>query len=123
MQGHAVANDFFVALAFAGVVGAIVCMVVALPALRIGGYLLAVVTLGFAVAADAALFQFDVVQLPSFLPRPSLFGRFNTFDEATFYYVVLALFALAFVAVTNFRRSRRGRASHQLLLAWQRWQQ
>jgi branched-chain amino acid transport system permease protein len=110
LQGHPVVDDFFVALIFAGVVGAVVCALVALPALRIGGYMLAVVTLAFAVAADASLFQLDIVQLPPVLPRPSLFGRFNTFDEKTFYYVALAIFAISFAAVVNFRRGRRGRA-------------
>src|SRR5260370_14980581 len=72
--------------------------------------MLAVVTLAFAVAADAAVFQLDIVQLPPVLPRPSLFGRFNTFDEKTFYYVALAIFAISFAAVVNFRRGPRGRA-------------
>jgi len=109
MQGHAVAQDFFVALAFAGLVGAVVCALVALPALRIGGYMLAVVTLGFAVAADSSLFQLGVVKLPPFINRPSIFGRFNAFDDRVYYYVCLAVFALCFLAVVNFRRSRRGR--------------
>ena len=109
LQGHAVGQDFFVALVFGGLVGAVMCMLVALPALRIGGYMLAVVTLGFAVAADSALFQLDLVRLPPFIDRPSIFGRFNGFDDRVYYYVCLAVFALSFLAVVNFRRSRRGR--------------
>jgi branched-chain amino acid transport system permease protein len=109
MQGHAVLQDFFVALVFAGIVGAAICMLVALPALRIGGYMLAVVTLGFAVAADSSLFELGVVKLPPFIDRPEIFGRFNGFDDRVYYYVCLAVFALCFTAVANFRRSRRGR--------------
>jgi branched-chain amino acid transport system permease protein len=109
MQGHPVLQDFFVALAFGGFVGAAVCVLVALPALRIGGYMLAVVTLGFAVVADSSLFQLDVARLPAFINRPSVFGHFNGFDDRVYYYVCLAVFALSFLAVVNFRRGRRGR--------------
>jgi branched-chain amino acid transport system permease protein len=109
MQGHAVVQDFFVALAVAGLVGAVVCALVALPALRVGGYMLAVVTLGFAVVADNWLFTLDVAKLPAFIDRPSILGHFNGFDDRVYYYVCLAVFALCFLAVVNFRRSRRGR--------------
>jgi len=110
LQGHPFFDDFFVALLGGAIAGALVSAIVGLPALRIGGYLLAVATLGFAVAASAELFRLRVIHVPPLLARPAILGgRFNTYDETTFYYVVLAAFLLAFAAVVNFRRGRRGR--------------
>jgi len=122
--------DFFATIALAALAGAVVSVVIGLPAVRIGGYFLAVVTLAFAIAASGKFFILDPVQVPSFsvfglrlggflftpirspevIPRPLLFGRFNAWNEQVFFYVVLAFFLLSWYLATNFRRGRLGRA-------------
>jgi branched-chain amino acid transport system permease protein len=102
--------DFLLAVVAGAVLGAAVSAVIGLPALRIGGYLLAVATLSFATAASAQLFTLSFIHIPSIIPRPMLFRHFNAWDERTFYYVVLGFFLFFFYIATNFRRSRAGRA-------------
>jgi len=109
LQGHGFFDDFFVDVLCGALCGALVSMVIGLPALRIGSYLLAVATLAFSVAASSELFRLRFIHIPEILPRPKLFDRFNTYDETTFYYLVLIAFVLSFAAVANFRRGRRGR--------------
>lgn len=106
-NGHV---DFLLSVAVGALAGAAVSVVIGLPALRIGGYLLAVATLSFAIAAGSQLFTLSFIHIPQVIPRPLLFGRFNAWDERTMYYVVLAAFLLSFYMAVNFRRGRLGRA-------------
>ena len=63
----------------AGAAGALVSLVVGLPALRIKGLFLAVTTLAFAVALDQYVLNFN--NFPDLIPtdvgRPLLFERFD----------------------------------------------
>ncbi|MCU1451015.1 MAG: ABC-type branched-chain amino acid transport system, permease component, partial [Acidimicrobiales bacterium] len=43
------------------------------------------------------------------VPRPILFGKFDTGSEWTFYYLILAVLALVLYSVHSFRHSRAGR--------------
>jgi branched-chain amino acid transport system permease protein len=105
--------DLGLTLLLAGLVGAVVAVVVGLPALRLRGFFLAVTTLAFAMAASAYLLN---IQYFSWVPdptavviRPHLFGGIGLASQRTYYYVCLAVLALAMLAVRGIRRSRTGR--------------
>jgi branched-chain amino acid transport system permease protein len=105
--------DLGLTLLLAGLVGAVVALVVGLPALRLRGFFLAVTTLAFAMATSAYLLN---VQYFSWVPdpetvviRPHLFGGISLTSQRTYYYVCLAVLAVAVVAVRGIRRSRTGR--------------
>jgi len=104
--------DFFAALAAGVVVGALVALVIGLPALRISGPFLAVTTLAFGVAASSYLL------VPNYFPwlvttvanRPTLFGHNVLNADWQIYYFCLAGFFLVLLAVRSLRHSRTGRA-------------
>ncbi|HVE93267.1 MAG TPA: ABC transporter permease [Actinomycetota bacterium] len=100
-----------VAVPAASVAGAVVAVVVGLPALRIRGLYLAVTTLGFAVVTTNILLneRYGGALIPSTLDRPVLLGL-DTGDERVFYYLTLVLLAGCVAAVSGMRRSRTGRA-------------
>jgi branched-chain amino acid transport system permease protein len=104
--------DFFAALAAGVVVGALVALIIGLPALRISGPFLAVTTLAFGVAASSYLL------VPNYFPwlvttvasRPTLFGHNVLNADWQIYYFCLAGFFLVLLAVRSLRQSRTGRA-------------
>ncbi|HEV3225442.1 MAG TPA: ABC transporter permease, partial [Acidimicrobiales bacterium] len=103
--------DVFVATLAAVAVGAIVAVLIGLPALRIRGLYLAVTTIAFAVALDS--YFLNPVNFPNLVPdriqRPVLWKRFELDSQwVTFYFCVLAL-ALGIMVVRAVRRSRAGR--------------
>ena len=103
--------DLLLALLLAGVVGAVVAVVVGLPALRLRGLYLAVVTLAFAMAVSSWLTNPEFF---SWIPqgrieRAPLLGRISVESPTALYYVCLAGFAFAVFIVTGVRRSRTGR--------------
>lgn len=105
--------DLGLTLLLAGIAGAAVALIVGLPALRLRGFFLAVTTLAFALAASAYLLN---VQYFSWVPdpdtvviRPHLFGGISLTSQRTYYYVCLAVLAVAVVAVRGIRHSRTGR--------------
>ncbi|HVU62317.1 MAG TPA: ATP-binding cassette domain-containing protein [Mycobacteriales bacterium] len=103
--------DFFVCLVAAGASGALLAVLVGLPALRIRGLFLAVTTLALAVAADGYFFNptnFASI-IPNNITRPVLWKRFNLTSERALYYVCLAVLVLAVVIVQGLRRARPGR--------------
>jgi branched-chain amino acid transport system permease protein len=105
--------DLGLTVLLAGMAGAVVALIVGLPALRLRGFFLAVTTLAFAMATSAYLLN---IQYFSWVPdpntvviRPHLFGGISLASQRTYYYVCLAVLALAVVAVRGIRRSRTGR--------------
>ena len=109
-----VKGDFFVALIVAGLVGAVVSVIIGLPALRIQGLYLAVTTLSFALAVVG--FLLSVTYFPWLLPsgvtpiaRPILYGRFNLNGPRSFYYVSLIILGLTLLSARALRNSRAGR--------------
>lgn len=103
--------DLSLALLGAGLAGAVSAMVIGLPALRIKGLFLAVITLSFALAVSSYALNPDYI---SWLPtgrvtRPPLFGRISIESEARFYYLCLAGLLLAIAALRGLRHSRTGR--------------
>jgi len=91
------------------VVGAL-AVVVGLPALRLPGLYLAVVSLAFGAAVYYILFDPNLFGwlLPTTVARPTLFFL-NFDDERSMYYLCLAAFVLTVVVCLNLRRGRTGR--------------
>lgn len=113
---------FPVAPLLAAVAAAGLGLLVALPAVRIRGVTLAVVTLGFAYAVDQLVFNNEGLvgraSTAEAAPSPSLFGyRFGPLDQLTdrgvpsvpFGLFVSAVLLVAVVAVANLRRGPTGR--------------
>ncbi|HUP84826.1 MAG TPA: ABC transporter permease [Acidimicrobiales bacterium] len=103
--------DLSLALLGAGIAGAVSAMVIGLPALRIRGLFLAVITLGFALATSSYLLNARYITwLPTGrIDRPLLFGRVTTYTEDRYYFVCLISLGLMVAAVRGLRRSRAGR--------------
>lgn len=99
------------AVVAAAVVGGAVAAATGLPALRLQGQHLAVVTLALSVAVSALLLGPTYLGsfLPSKLDRPVLLGL-DLEDGKVFYYLCLLACAGAVFTVTGMRRSRTGRA-------------
>lgn len=103
--------DLLVAVGVAGLVGAVVAVLVGLPALRFGGFYLAVTTFAFALAStayflDRAYFEWVPAQR---IPRLPLLGRVDIDSPTRIYYVMLAALVLALMALRGIRHSRTGR--------------
>jgi ABC-type branched-subunit amino acid transport system permease subunit len=99
--------EFWAITLAAGLIGAVVAVIVGLPAIRIQGLFLAVTTLAFAVLAQGFLFQQSVIvgdPAGVFLPRPALLH-----DERSVYWFGLALVVISTWLVRNFRQSGPGR--------------
>ena len=100
-------------LLVAGVVTAVVAVVIGLPALRIRGLFLAVTTIGFAVLMSGYVLGNATLGLPNpadqVVDRPTLLGVDFTSDKS-FYYFALVVLGLAVLAASNLRRSGIGRA-------------
>jgi branched-chain amino acid transport system permease protein len=104
--------SYWLALPLGGVIAALFGLALGFPALRIRGFYLAVVTLGFLVIT-----QLVIEQLPGITggvrgiraPRPELFGIRISSDLA-FYYVVLCVTLLCTWCAHSVLRSPTGRA-------------
>lgn len=104
--------DITLALAAAGVAGAVSALVVGLPALRLRGLYLAVTTLAFAIAVTSWLLNdrfFDWIPTQR-VERLPIFGRIDIASPTRYYAFCLAVLALVIVGVRGVRRSRTGRA-------------
>jgi branched-chain amino acid transport system permease protein len=104
--------DLSIALLVAGLVGAVVAVIIGFPAIRRGGLTLAVMTLAFALAASSYFLnrQFFSDWLPALrIDRPPIFGSVDVASETRFYYLTLACLVIALAMVRGVRRSRTGR--------------
>jgi len=104
--------DLLLALVIAGVAGAVAAFVVGLPALRLRGLYLAVVTLVFALSVSAWLLN---DRFFSWIPkerlnRLPLFGRVDLETPTRFYAFAIIVLLLVLAGVRGIRRSRTGRA-------------
>ena len=98
-------GGFIVWLALGGVAAGLVGVLVGLPALRLRGVNLAVVTLGFAAAADATLVQ---IQFPgsvdgTSIERPALFS-----NDRQFFFLSIVVLAVCALGVFFLQRGRWG---------------
>jgi branched-chain amino acid transport system permease protein len=117
--------DFFGAVFTGAMVGALVAVLVGLPALRIQGLFLAVTTLAFAFAVEGFVLkrEFFGWLLPedgAFVARPRLWDRIDlesaselgpltVLPDAKFYYLCLAFLGLAVAMARSLRKNRTGR--------------
>ena len=105
--------DFFAVMGAAIVAGALVALLVGLPALRIKGLFLAVTTMALAVALDQ--YFLNDATFPQFIPsssvnRPLLLQRFDLGSNYVMYLVCLAFLGLAVLVARGMRKARAGRA-------------
>ncbi len=104
--------DLALALVVGGLVGALVAVIVGLPAARAGGLTLAVITLAL---ASATLYWLLNPEFFTWVPRgrfqhdPQLFGRIPIESEQSFYVLALAVLAVAVALLQGIRHSRTGR--------------
>jgi branched-chain amino acid transport system permease protein len=122
--------DFWLTLIAAGIAGAVVAVLVGLPALRVQGLLLAVSSLALAAAAEGYIFQsrndnYRVGQIilpgsddADFVTRPVLWERIdfgigaeNGFFSGSrgYYYFCVLFLLLMFLAASSYRRNHGGR--------------
>jgi len=104
-------HDLSLALLLAGIAGAVVAVVVGLPALRLPGLYLAVTTLAFSLASSNYLLnRSEQAWIPNGrLERPDLFGTFDLSGQDSMYRLVLGVVVIGYLAVRGIRRSRTGR--------------
>lgn len=103
---------FVLSISCAALFAAAIGVIVGLPALRLKGIYLAIATLAFNVIVEEIITRWDAVTGGSrgmHLKAVQLFGYPLTSD-ASFYYLCLALAALACLALINILRSPTGRA-------------
>ena len=105
----------WMAISYVMAAGALLAVLVGLPALRLRGLFLAISTLTFALAADSWLLRQEWLvvvregRTSLELPRPTWFGiRFQS--ELTYYWLCLTVLLLCIWAVHRLRRSGVGRA-------------
>lgn len=104
--------DISLALLAAGVVGALIAVIIGLPALRLKGLFLAVTTLAFAQAT--AVYFLNLGDFSWWLPtgriaRNDLFGVIPLATETQYYYFALACLFAVMAMARQVRRSRVGR--------------
>jgi ABC-type branched-subunit amino acid transport system ATPase component/ABC-type branched-subunit amino acid transport system permease subunit len=107
-------TDFFVTLLAAVVVGAVVALLIGIPALRLPGLFLAVVTLSLAavverVVLDRRYFGWLLPGDGEAITRPVLFGRFDVTSDRSFYFVCLIALVLCMMSARRVRATRSGR--------------
>jgi ABC-type branched-subunit amino acid transport system ATPase component/branched-subunit amino acid ABC-type transport system permease component len=100
---------FALGLLAAAVGGALVSAVIGLPALRVQGLRLAVLTLAFAVATSSWLLKQDWMLGSSVSPPRPVFGSIEVDTSKGYYLVALAGFVLFAVIVANLRSGAFGR--------------
>lgn len=108
--------DLFLALPIAAIAGAVVAVLVGLPALRLRGFYLAVTTFAFSLAITSYFLnrRFAIADwLPdqsSRIERNPILGAID-YDSATrVYYLALGILLCTLVALKGLRNSRTGRA-------------
>ncbi|HEY2704536.1 MAG TPA: ATP-binding cassette domain-containing protein [Candidatus Dormibacteraeota bacterium] len=107
--------DFFVTLLAAGLAGAAAALLIGLPALRVQGLFLAVVTLAFAVTVQNVVLdrQYTSWLLPGLdvpVLRPIIYRAVDVRGDVAFYYVCLGVLGLAWLCARSLRASHAGRS-------------
>ena len=98
-------GNFFLSVIVAGVVAALVSVVIGLPALRIRGLLLAVVTLSFALAAQSWLLPQKWMVGEGKDPGHPIIGGLALDTGRRYYYFALACLLVGWVIAANVRRT------------------
>lgn len=103
---------FVVAMPLAGVIAGLAGLVVGIPAIRVHGLYLAMVTLAFAIVVEQVIGLWRGVTggfMGMMVPSPSLMG-WGLGAPRVFYYVCLVVLVLVLLALANLLRSGIGRA-------------
>jgi len=103
---------FIVAILGAAVMGGLIAFLIGLPALRLRGLYLAVVTIALSYAAEQSVFRSSFISGGSSgmeLPRPMI-GSFVLTRNADFLAVMLVLLLVLWAVDVNVTRSKLGRA-------------
>lgn len=105
--------DLLVALLAAMAVSGAVAVLIGIPALRLSGLYLAVVTMAFAVPVST--YFLSAIYFPDLAPasflRPKLFGHIDLESPHAFYLCCLVVLLLALWVARNYRTTRIGRAT------------
>jgi ABC-type branched-subunit amino acid transport system ATPase component/ABC-type branched-subunit amino acid transport system permease subunit len=101
-------GHYEVALLYAGIAGAVVSLVIGLPALRIRGLFLTVTTLSFALAMPAFFLQQDFLFGDGVFPGRPIVGQTRLDSGHSYYLFVLVVLVLALVLARNVRRGGFG---------------
>ncbi len=101
-----------VAMVIGALISAAVGILLAIPALRLGGIFLALATFGFALFFDSVMAKFDWVGggvVPEEAPRPTIGSiNFETSDKAFFVLCIVVLVLVSFLVIAV-RRGTTGR--------------
>jgi sulfate-transporting ATPase len=100
--------NFWAALPVAVIAAVLVGIVVGLPALRVQGLILGVVTLALALSFDDYIFNTGPFRNGTAVPRPHLFSWDLSDDRSTFV-VCLVVLVVCAVLVVNLQRAKTGR--------------
>ena len=109
---HRAHMQFFAAALVAVIITVLLGVVVALPALRLGGLPLALATLALALLGDQVLFQWNWLRNAQdgwSIPRPTI-GPIHLSDNRTMAMVLLILVLLVMLMIHNLKRSTWGRS-------------
>lgn len=109
--------DFFIALPAGAIAGALLALLVGIPALRVAGLYLAVTTLALAGAMHFYFLNDGYIVGKTLLPAgeasrivpPLLLERIDLTDARNYYYFTLAILAGILLAARAFRKNRSGR--------------
>lgn len=103
--------DLFVSLLVAMAAGAVAALIVGVPALKIKGPFLAIVTLSFAVVLDGYILNPNIFPelIPQNVQSPLLWGRVDLNVGRNMLWFCLATLALCIALARGVRRSRSGR--------------
>jgi ABC-type branched-subunit amino acid transport system permease subunit len=103
---------WIISLALSGLVLVPIAALVAVPARRLSGLYVAVLTFGFGLLVQQMFFRSPLMfgnQNFLAIDRPNPFGLMDTSSDRKYYYLVLAVAALSLAAVATVRHVRLGR--------------
>lgn len=101
---------FWTSLLLAGVAGALLSVLIGIPALRIRGLFLAVTTLGFSLVAQKWLIGQDwMAGVGAIAPRPYIGTAVDFATQRSYYFIALAGLVGAVIVTRNLLRSGIGR--------------
>ena len=103
---------FWLSLPLAGVIGAVISLVIGLPALKVSGYYLALVTLAFNEIVNLIMIHWKNMTNGTdglTIPSPQL-GDFVFSTDGSKYYIIFLLAFFLLIAARNILRSKTGRA-------------
>jgi ABC-type branched-subunit amino acid transport system ATPase component/ABC-type branched-subunit amino acid transport system permease subunit len=101
-------GNFVVGVGLAALAAAVVSILIGLPAVRVRGLLLGVITLSFGLAADRWLLRQSWMLDIGVTPRRPVFGGFSFQRTQAYYFWALAVFGLGFWVASNVWRGGIG---------------